>query len=212
MKIIGKLFLTVILFFILAHGRVATAVFASQSDPGLSKLLSLAFSGQTNTPETQEQNDEEFFAPIFVDKTDGKVHRSVSVDKTRPIGPDDMVGISSFFSRFHPGHDYRAKVGTPVLAILPGVVNEIGFERGGYGKYVVLIHHLDGKTIFSLYAHLKSVPVVVGQELKSGETLGTVGMTGRTTGPHLHFEIHDSTRSIDPMVFFGHTTLAIAIK
>ncbi len=185
---------------------------AAGPDPELKKLLPLVFASLDAQVNATDPNDAEIFAPLFIDKTDGTVRKSVKSEKISPIATENMAGISSYFSRFHPGLDYRAKTGTPIQAVLPGVVNEVSFERGGYGRYIILVHHVDGKTLFSLYAHLKSANVMTGQIVEAGEKIGEVGLTGRTTGPHLHFELHDTTRAMDPLRFFAGNTIAMVTK
>ncbi len=184
----------------------------SAIDPELKKVMPLAFAPTKIDIGSPEQDDATLFAPLYVDNTKGKVRSSISTQKIMPIGPDDLVGISTYFSRFHPGVDYRAKIGTTIRAMLPGTVNEVGFERGGYGRYIVLVHHVDGKTIFSLYAHMRQTTVAVGGTVDAGQKIGEVGLTGHTTGPHLHFEIHDDFRAMDPMKFFASNILAMVVK
>lgn len=185
---------------------------ASVIDPELKRVMPLAFTTIKTDTGTPDQDDATLFAPLYVDNTKGKVRSSISTQKIMPIGPDGIIGISTYFSRFHPGVDYRAKVGTAIHAMLPGTVNEIGFERGGYGRYIVLVHHVDGKTIFSLYAHMRMSAVTLGDIVDAGQKIGEVGLTGHTTGPHLHFEIHDDFRAMDPMKFFASNVLAMVVK
>jgi murein DD-endopeptidase MepM/ murein hydrolase activator NlpD len=94
----------------------------------------------------------------------------------------------------HSGVDFSAPVGTPLVSVLSGVVTDTGNTdaiRGCYsfGKWVV-VKHANG--VSSLYAHLSSIGVQKGQELKTGEVLGYSGMTGYATGPHLHFGLYAS--------------------
>ncbi|MEB3172464.1 MAG: M23 family metallopeptidase [Cyanobacteriota bacterium] len=100
--------------------------------------------------------------------------------------------------RMHTGVDFAAPIGTPVLAALGGRV-VLAESINGYGL-TVLLEHPDG--LQTLYAHLDQIVVRLGDELAEGEALGTVGMTGRTTGPHLHFELRrgtpDQQLAIDP--------------
>lgn len=111
-----------------------------------------------------------------------------------------VVGVLSSlygprWGRVHEGLDIAAAVGTPVGASAPGVVLRCG-ERGGYGLAVELLH-ADGSR--SLYAHLSAVHVSKGDVRDAGEPLGLVGQTGHTTGPHLHFELHDPNgQVVDP--------------
>jgi lysostaphin len=92
---------------------------------------------------------------------------------------------------FHSGVDLLAAVGTPVEAIAPGTV-AFASEQGTYGK-LVIINHAGG--LQSRYAHLDSIKVTAGQQVKKGEVLGTVGTTGQPAAkqPHLHFEVRSSS-------------------
>lgn len=87
--------------------------------------------------------------------------------------------------RMHTGLDLMAPRGTPVLAVLPGRVHLVQWIDG-YGVTVVLDHG-DGRR--TLYAHLDAVAVRPAQDVRAGDVLAAVGMTGRTSGPHLHFEL-----------------------
>ena len=93
--------------------------------------------------------------------------------------------------RMHTGLDLMAPPGTPVLAALPGRVHLVSWVDG-YGLTIVLDHG-DGRR--TLYAHLESVAVIPGQELRGGDVIAAVGMTGRTSGPHLHFELRSQVGS-----------------
>lgn len=100
-------------------------------------------------------------------------------------------------STFHKGIDLAAPTGTKVGATRDGVVTRSGFDKKGYGNWVE-VRHPDGTT--SRYGHLAKRGVKVGQEVDQGDRLGTVGNTGRSTGPHLHFEIRDAQgRPVDPL-------------
>ena len=98
------------------------------------------------------------------------------------------------WGRMHRGVDVGADEGTPVRAAQAGTVIEADY-LSGYGLHV-LIDHGDG--VATLYAHLSVVQVVAGQRLGQGEVLGKVGMTGNTTGPHLHFEVRKVGDPQDP--------------
>jgi len=120
--------------------------------------------------------------------------------------PLKHVRITSPFSkrRFHPvlkrwkahhGTDFGAKRGTPILAAADGKVIFAGWN-GGYGK-VVKIQHKDG--YMSLYAHQSRIKAKINEAVQSGEIIGYVGSTGRSTGPHLHFGLYKDGRPLDPM-------------
>ncbi len=97
--------------------------------------------------------------------------------------------------RMHTGVDYAAPTGTPIRSVGDGVVEFAGVQRG-YGN-VVEIKHRDGKS--TLYAHLHSIAVRKGQAVAQGNNIGTVGSTGWSTGPHLHFEFRVNGVHHDPM-------------
>ncbi|MEO0329095.1 MAG: M23 family metallopeptidase [Pseudomonadota bacterium] len=99
----------------------------------------------------------------------------------------------------HGGIDFRASRGTPVLASGDGKIVKAG-RNGGYGK-VVEIRHSNGYT--SRYAHLSRISVKNGQKVKSGQIIGKVGSTGRSTGPHLHYEVRRNDKTHDPARFLN---------
>lgn len=113
---------------------------------------------------------------------------------------ESTLGMSQDFHGIHPGVDLRAPRGTKILAMTDGTVVEVKEMLVGYGHFVRIAHK---GTISTLYAHLDKVSVVPGQRIMRGEVLGTVGMTGWTTGPHLHFEIHNGDKAVDPMNFIS---------
>ena len=98
-------------------------------------------------------------------------------------------------TRHHKGLDIAAPTGTPIHPVRPGTVVSSG-ERGGYGNVVVLDHG-DGTT--SLYAHCHELKVKKGDKVAYGDVIATVGSTGRSTGPHLHLEVHRDGKAVDPM-------------
>lgn len=111
---------------------------------------------------------------------------------------DNAVFTSPYGSRWgrlHAGQDYAAAVGTPLKAMNTGTVKYAG-TMDGYGN-VVDITYADGT--MSRYGHMDSIGVTVGQQVSSGQVVGTTGNTGRSTGPHLHVEIHPGGGgAIDP--------------
>ena len=98
----------------------------------------------------------------------------------------------------HAGIDFAAKVGTPVYATADAVVEFAGRHRSGYGILIILSHSLGFR---SLYAHLNSISIKVGQVVKKGDVIGTTGRTGVVTGPHLHYEITYVQRPLNPRYF-----------
>ncbi|OIP77968.1 MAG: metalloendopeptidase [Oscillatoriales cyanobacterium CG2_30_44_21] len=99
--------------------------------------------------------------------------------------------------RLHKGVDFAAPTGTPIFAASDGVVTEAGWTDGGYGN-IVELRHSDGS--ITLYAHTNRVYVSKGQAISRGQAIAEVGSTGRSTGPHLHFEMQpDGKTAVDPM-------------
>lgn len=96
---------------------------------------------------------------------------------------------------FHPGVDIAAPSGTPVRAAADGIVMNAGREDAGYGNEIVIDH---GFGIATRYGHLRRIYVVEGQEVKQGQVIGAVGMTGRATGPHLHYEVLVHETPVNP--------------
>lgn len=106
---------------------------------------------------------------------------------------DPLIGMPAM----HAGLDFRAPPGTPALATAPGTVTKAGWN-GGYGRMVEIDH---GHGFSTRYAHLSKIRVKVGQKLSTGDTVGDVGSSGRSTGPHLHYEIRRDGDAIDPLRF-----------
>lgn len=101
--------------------------------------------------------------------------------------------------RMHEGIDIAARMGTPITAAASGKVI-VSRPAIGYG-YIVVIYH--GNGISTLYAHMyaQTVKVNVGQQVSAGEVIAAVGSNGFSTGPHLHFELHENSKPVDPMSF-----------
>jgi murein DD-endopeptidase MepM/ murein hydrolase activator NlpD len=103
------------------------------------------------------------------------------------------------WGRMHKGIDVASNVGTPIVAAQRGEVSFAGWHDGGYG-YLVEIQHPDGSK--SLYGHNSRILVRVGQQVSQGSQIAEMGSTGRSTGPHLHFEIHPAGRgAVNPLQF-----------
>ena len=120
--------------------------------------------------------------------------------------------ISSFygkrFGRHHAGIDIPAKRGSHILSAEEGRVIFSGHMKG-YGKMIV-VEHSGG--LHSVYAHNKVNYVRVGQKVSAKEAIGQIGNTGRSTGPHLHFEIRKNGKHKDPLPFLGPRGRSIASK
>jgi murein DD-endopeptidase MepM/ murein hydrolase activator NlpD len=107
--------------------------------------------------------------------------------RTDPMGGED-VG-------FHEGLDFANKIGTPVFATADGEVHFTGMQ-GTYGKVIYIAHENNG--FETVYGHLVSFAVRKGQKVRRGDLIGFMGNTGRSTGPHLHYEVRKSGRPLNP--------------
>ncbi|WP_052950946.1 peptidoglycan DD-metalloendopeptidase family protein [Clostridium baratii] len=100
----------------------------------------------------------------------------------------------------HNGLDIAGNIGDPVMAALDGKVKSTFYERDGYGN-VVILEHEGG--IETRYAHMSKIGVKTGDTVKKGDIVGEVGSTGRSTGPHLHFEVRVNGSPVDPQKYIG---------
>ena len=110
--------------------------------------------------------------------------------------PLDSVKINQGFNFFHPGIDLGAEIGDPIKPVRAGEVSEAGHAKDGYGNTVVIDH---GSGLTSRYAHLSKIEVEVGQEVTTNTEIGKVGITGHSTGPHLHLEIRQNGFPLNPL-------------
>ena len=99
----------------------------------------------------------------------------------------------------HWGMDFTAPKGTPVYATGDGLVKRADNRASGYGKHIRVDH---GFGYVSLYAHMNKFQVKRGQKVKRGEIIGYVGNTGRSAGPHLHYEVFKDGEKINPINFY----------
>ncbi len=98
------------------------------------------------------------------------------------------------YTKMHKGLDFAAPRGTPIYAAGNGTVQYAG-RKGAYGKFVLIRHNADYSTA---YAHMRRIKTAKGRRVKQGQIIGYVGTTGRSTGPHLHYEIRRSGRQVNP--------------
>lgn len=107
-----------------------------------------------------------------------------------------LGSISQGYHWYHPAIDITNKIGTPIYPITKGKVKEISFDRWGYGNKIIIDH---GDGLWSLYAHLEEIKVKPNQEVDKDTLIATLGLTGWTTGPHLHLEIWQDNQSLNPI-------------
>jgi murein DD-endopeptidase MepM/ murein hydrolase activator NlpD len=129
--------------------------------------------------------------------------QNVPVRQPLPGGLDQSSGfgvrVDPFFRRpaMHTGLDFRGDSGDPVRSTAAGTVSHAGWQ-GGYGKLVEIDH---GNGLATRYGHLSEINVRVGQHIKIGQVVGKIGSTGRSTGPHLHYETRIEGDPVDPHKF-----------
>ncbi len=139
-----------------------------------------------------------------------------SVPAIMPVRREDLKRMASGYGwrtdpftkvrKFHAGMDFSAPAGTPVYAPGDGVVTRADNRVSGYGNHIRIDH---GFGYTTLYGHLHKYNVRRGQKVKRGDLIGFVGNTGRSTGPHLHYEIIKDGKRINPINFYyGHLTSA----
>lgn len=127
----------------------------------------------------------------------------------QPVSNKDLNRIASGFgyridpvyktTKMHAGLDFSAPQGTPIYATADGTVTTSGNTGNGYGNHVIINHGFGYET---LYGHMVRVKARNGQAVKRGEVIGWVGSTGKSTGPHCHYEVHKYGEKIDPIYFF----------
>ncbi len=132
-----------------------------------------------------------------------------SIPAIQPISNEDLKRIASGFGfridpvyktpRMHAGLDFTAETGTPVYATGDGVVEIAGSQGDGYGNKVVINHGYGYET---LYGHNSKILVHAGEKVKRGQTIALVGSTGKSTGPHCHYEVWKNGVKIDPVNYF----------
>lgn len=105
--------------------------------------------------------------------------------------------FGGYATEFHPGQDIRAERGTPVVVAADGAVVFAGWKNG-YGQMIEVDH---GGGLTTRYAHLSKIDVAVGDKLARGQLVGEVGSTGRSTGPHLHYEVRIDGDSVNPVFY-----------
>lgn len=144
-------------------------------------------STQSGTTTTQQDSAPAASTPATTTKSAGNGKASLPITSGYTIAAH--FGQVGSWSRYHTGLDFAAPVGTPIHAPTSGTVTNAGSgSASGWAGNYVTIKHADGTS--TLYAHMSTVSVSVGQSVTGGQVLGAVGMTGRTFGPHMHFEVY----------------------
>ena len=132
-----------------------------------------------------------------------------AIPAIQPVSNKDLNRIGSSFGyrtdpiykniRMHQGMDFTAPAGTPIYATADGVVEAAGFSSDGYGNKVLINHGFGYQT---LYGHMIKVNTQSGQSVTRGQVIGYVGSTGKSTGPHCHYEVIKRGAKVDPIYYF----------
>ncbi len=149
------------------------------------------------------------FDEVF-DMAKNKEKMLVSIPAIQPVNNKDLKRIGSYFGarmdpfykvrKFHEGMDFSATVGTEVYATGNGTVTDAGREiESGYGNEIRIDHGYNYQTV---YAHLSRIFVKPGQKILRGQIIGYVGNTGKSTSPHLHYEVRKNHVPVNPIYFF----------
>jgi len=132
-----------------------------------------------------------------------------SIPAIQPVSNKTLDHVASGFGyridpiyktpKMHSGLDFASPTGTPIYATADGVVSESSFDDGGYGNHVIVNHGYGYET---LYGHMVRIKARRGERVKRGQVLGWVGSTGKSTGPHLHYEVIRNRQKINPVHYF----------
>lgn len=133
-----------------------------------------------------------------------------SIPAIQPVLYKDLKSVSSYFGirfdpvykntrKMHTGIDFTAPIGTEIFATGDGTIIEANYVNGGYGNEIIIRH---GYGYITRYAHLSKIMVRIGQKVKRGDVIGKIGNTGKSVGPHLHYEVLKNNMAINPINFF----------
>jgi murein DD-endopeptidase MepM/ murein hydrolase activator NlpD len=132
-----------------------------------------------------------------------------SIPAIQPVANKDLDRMASGYgyridpfyhsAKFHAGMDFTAPPGTHVFATGDGVVSDLKRDEWGYGNHIIISH---GYGYTTVYAHLSGFKVKKGQKVVRGELIGYVGNTGKSTGPHLHYEVRKNNHPLNPAFFY----------
>lgn len=137
---------------------------------------------------------------VFLDKMQDSVQFDLS-GFVNPINSELTSVFGPRRSRYHYGVDIELDMGDPIVSAWDGKVRVTSYDRGGYGSYVVVRHNNGLETV---YGHLSDIKVFEGQTVRAGQLLGLGGSSGRSSGPHLHFETRFLGNPINPERFIDY--------
>jgi murein DD-endopeptidase MepM/ murein hydrolase activator NlpD len=115
------------------------------------------------------------------------------------VWPTDQKRINQYYKWNHPGLDINGRLDNAVYAVDAGIVTFAGWNKGGYGNMILIDH---GNGTVTRYAHHSKHYVKAGDQVTKGQTIAMIGSTGRSTGPHLHFELYVNGKRANPLEYF----------
>jgi murein DD-endopeptidase MepM/ murein hydrolase activator NlpD len=130
--------------------------------------------------------------------TNTSFSQATTVSNAKLQWPTNSSRITQYYGWRHTGLDIGNKTGQPIYASESGKITKAGWNRGGYGYYIMINH---GGGLETLYAHLSRIDVKIGQNVSRGQVIGGIGSTGRSTGPHIHFEVRVNNRRSNPLSY-----------
>lgn len=139
--------------------------------------------------------------PSEIDKESGKTDWGMIMPASGKLSSRYGKRIDPVTKRrnsFHKGIDISAPEGTPVYAAEKGMIADAGYKNNGYGNLIIIKH---GNDMATYYGHLSKIVAARGASVSKGELIGKVGTTGKSTGPHLHFEVRKGSQALDPEDF-----------
>jgi murein DD-endopeptidase MepM/ murein hydrolase activator NlpD len=188
---------------------------AMESDKELNKVQNMSRSELVNGIDIQLNNLSKLvaFQRLSYDSIDLMVKNKqkllAAIPAIQPVSNKDLKHVASGFGyridpvykvvKFHAGLDFAAPIGTPIYATADGVVTKADYNVGGYGNHIIINHGYGYET---LYGHMYRMKARVGEQVKRGEVIGYVGSTGKSTGPHCHYEVHKNGKPLNPVYFF----------
>lgn len=145
----------------------------------------------------------------IVEMAEDKSEFLASIPAIQPVANQELKRMASGYGwridpftkarKMHYGMDFSAEIGTPVYATGDGIVKRADSRASGFGRHIRIDH---GYGYTTIYAHLSEYNVQVGQKVTRGEVIGYVGNTGRSRGPHLHYEVHLDNDRLNPVNFY----------
>ena len=138
-----------------------------------------------------------------------KEEKLQSLPAIQPVSNTDLKRMASGYgwridpvygvTKFHSGMDFTAPTGTEIYATGKGRAIKVDYSTGGYGNRIIIDHGYGYQT---LYAHMSAFAVKQGESVQRGQVIGYVGNTGKSVGPHLHYEVHKNGEKVNPVYFY----------